>query len=120
MHDAANDPIALHLTQLLDQHFLRVGRNRPLEIGEAQQLAAEEMEQDHQLPAALQHLEGLFDALSRRSGRVFDLTQKSVPYFFVRSCHSVSLASSFWRDNRCRQVRRRREKKDKEAPWQSI
>ena len=65
--DSSNDAIDLHLAKLLDEHFLRDRGNRPLQLREAEQLAAEEMKQDQQLPATLQDPEGVLDTLSCRS-----------------------------------------------------
>ncbi|TCT20871.1 hypothetical protein EDC35_105315 [Thiobaca trueperi] len=56
MDDTSNDAIFLHLTQLLDQHLLRNGRNCAFEIGEPQQLASEQMEQNHKLPSSFENL----------------------------------------------------------------
>ena len=47
MDDTPNDAIFLHLTQLLDQHLLGDGRNCAFEIREPQQLASDQMEQNH-------------------------------------------------------------------------
>src|ERR1700752_3761386 len=72
--DARDDAVALELPKLLDQHLLRDGRNRALEIREAQLPAAEEMEQDHELPATFQHPDRVLDPDGRRCGRVLMLT----------------------------------------------
>jgi hypothetical protein len=64
MYNAANDPVRLHLPKLLDQHLLRDRRNGSLQLGKSQKISAKEMEQDQQLPAALEDLEGLLDAQS--------------------------------------------------------
>ena len=63
MHDAADDAVLFHLPQLLDQHFLRDGRDRAFEIGKPQNIATEQMEEDHKFPATLKHLQRLLDAL---------------------------------------------------------
>jgi hypothetical protein len=60
---APDDAVGFHLPELLDEHLLRDRRDRPFQIREAQHFASEEMEQDHQLPAALQDLESILDAL---------------------------------------------------------
>jgi len=84
---AAHDPVLFHLPQLLDEHFLRDSRNRPFEIGEAQDISAEEVKQDHQLPAPLKKLERVLDALGCCfSGIMIRHTFWCVPYFCVRSC----------------------------------
>lgn len=74
MDDARDDAVALELPKLLDQHLLRDGRNRALEIREAQLPPAEEMEQDHELPATFQHPDRVLDPDGRRRGRVLMLT----------------------------------------------
>jgi hypothetical protein len=53
VHDARYDPVPLQLPKLLGQHLLRDARNRALEVGEAQRLAAKEMEEDDELPATI-------------------------------------------------------------------
>jgi len=57
------------IAKLLDEHFLRNRGNRPLEVREAEHLAAEEMKQDYELPASLQNLEGILDTSGGRSRR---------------------------------------------------
>ena len=61
-----DDPIGFQLAKLLREHLLRDRRNCALQIRESQDLAAEEMKQDQQLPAAFEITEGLLDTL--RSG----------------------------------------------------
>lgn len=63
MDDAAHDPVRFHLPKLLDQHFLGDSRDRAFEIGEAQNMPAKEVKQDHQLPAPLKKLERVLDTL---------------------------------------------------------
>ncbi len=43
MDDSSNDAIDLHLAKLLDEHLLRDRGNHPLQLREAEHLAAEEM-----------------------------------------------------------------------------
>jgi hypothetical protein len=74
--DPRNDAVALELAKLLDQHLLRDGRNRALEIREAQLPAAEETEKDHELPATFQHPDRVLDPDGRRRGRVLMLTHR--------------------------------------------
>ncbi len=61
-----DDPIGFQLAKLLREHLLRDRRNCALQIRESQDLAAEEMKQDQQLPATFEITEGLLDTL--RSG----------------------------------------------------
>lgn len=68
--DAADDAIALHLTKLLDQHLLGDSGNSAFKIGEAHYPATEQVKQDHQLPPALQQLQGLLYALRGSLPRV--------------------------------------------------
>ncbi|MEA2713775.1 MAG: hypothetical protein QOK27_1736 [Gemmatimonadales bacterium] len=70
MDDSADDPVPLHLAKLLDQHLLRDRRDRLLQLRKPQQSSAEQMEENHQLPAAFQNFERLFDAPRGRGGRV--------------------------------------------------
>lgn len=58
-----DDSIGFQLPKLLREHFLRDRRNRAFQIRESQNLAAEEMEQDQQLPAAFEKSESLLDTL---------------------------------------------------------
>jgi hypothetical protein len=62
MDDPLDNAVAFQLPELLNQHLLRDGRYRALKIGKAKHLLAEEMEENNQLPAAFQKLEGLLDA----------------------------------------------------------
>jgi hypothetical protein len=74
---ASDDTVALKLAELLDQHLLRHARNSFFQFGEAQRAASEEMEDDHHLPAPLQHAECPLDAARRHvGGDVFQLTCK--------------------------------------------
>jgi hypothetical protein len=68
--DAPNDSIDLQLAELLREHFLGNRRHRAFQLGESQDLAAEEMKQDQQLPATLDELEGVLDAVRCRDRRV--------------------------------------------------
>lgn len=63
MHDTPDDPVGLHLAQLLNQHLLRNPGDRALQLGEAQHRPAEEVEKDHELPASLEDTQGVFHAL---------------------------------------------------------
>ena len=69
--DTTDDAIALQLPQLLDQHFLRDRGDGPLKIGEAKHLDAEQVEENDELPAALQELERLLNAGRSSGGRMF-------------------------------------------------
>jgi hypothetical protein len=89
VHSARDDAVALQLPKLLRQHLLRDARNRALEVGEAQRLAAEEMEEDDELPATIQPSDGLLDPGGSRRGRVCALTHGCVPHFRVRSCRVI-------------------------------
>ena len=76
MNDARDDAVALELPKLLDQHLLRDGWDRALEIREAHLLAAEEVEQDHELPSTFQHPNRMLDPDGRGRGRVLTLTHR--------------------------------------------
>jgi len=90
VHNARNDAVPLQLPKLLGQHLLRDARNRAVEVGEAQRLAAKEMEEDDKLPATIHPSDGLLDPGSGRRGRVCALTHGCVPHFGVRSCGVVT------------------------------
>src|SRR6266478_3815296 len=93
--DPPDHAVVFHLAKLLDQHLLGNRRNSPLQLREAQDLPAEEMEQDEELPSSFEHFERLLHVLRGGDGRIFlALTLGCVPYFFVRSCHSVSVSPS--------------------------
>jgi len=61
VHNARHDAVSLQLPKLLGQHLLRDARNRALEVGETERLAAKEMEEDDELPATIQPSDGLLD-----------------------------------------------------------
>lgn len=60
---ATHDSVPFHLPKLLDEHFLGYSRDRAFKIGEAQNMPAKEVKQDHELPASLKKLERVLDAL---------------------------------------------------------
>jgi antitoxin component HigA of HigAB toxin-antitoxin module len=68
--DAENDPILLHVSELLDEHLLRDRRDCAFEIREAHNPASEQVKQDNQFPSPLEQLQGLLDAFRRRLSRV--------------------------------------------------
>src|ERR1700739_3504842 len=95
MDDPPNHAVVFHLAKLLDQHLLGNRRNSPLQLREAKDLPAEEVEKDDELPSSFEHLERPLHILSGGDGRVFlALTLGCVSYFFVRSCHPVSVSPS--------------------------
>jgi len=65
-----HDAVGLQLTKLLREHLLGNCRNRAIQVGKAQSFAAEQMEEDQQLPAALDEPECLLDALGNGYWRV--------------------------------------------------
>ena len=73
VYDPPDNAVALQLAELLDQHLLRDRGYRPLKIGEAAHLPAEEVEENDQLPAALQKLECLLNAARGGGWCVFAL-----------------------------------------------
>lgn len=70
VHEAGDDAVRFHLPELLDQHLLRDGWDGAFEVGKALKPTTEQVEQDHQLPSPLQHMEGGFDAAGGRHRRV--------------------------------------------------
>jgi hypothetical protein len=71
--DPPDNAVALQLPELLDQHLLRDRRDGALKIGEAKHLPTKQMEENNQLPAALQRLESLLNAARSSGWRVFCL-----------------------------------------------
>jgi hypothetical protein len=71
--DPLDNAVALQLPELLDQHLLRDRRDGPLKIGEAKYLPAEQVEENHKLPATFQELERLLNASRGGGWRVFVL-----------------------------------------------
>lgn len=77
MNEALDDSVLLELSKLLDQHLLRDGRDGAFEVGETEGLPAEQVKEDHQIPAALEDLGGVLDAAGGRRRRVMVmLTQR--------------------------------------------
>src|SRR6266850_3961361 len=70
MNHPPHNRVVLQLAKLLDQHLLRDRRYRPLQVGEAQHLSAEQVKQDYELPSAFQKLERLLDTASGGDRRV--------------------------------------------------
>jgi len=54
VHKAPHDAVALHLTQLLNQHLLRDRWNRTAQLRKPPHLATEQVKQNHQFPPALE------------------------------------------------------------------
>lgn len=76
VHDSCDDAVLLQLAKLLSEHLRGDARNRALQVGEAQRLAAEAMKENHELPATLQHSDGVLDPDGRRRRRVRMLTHR--------------------------------------------
>ena len=76
MDDPPHNPVALHLTKLLDQHLLRDCGYRTFQVGKSKHVSTEQVEKDHELPSPFQKLERLFD--SARSG------DQGIPTFLTR------------------------------------
>jgi len=68
--DTPHNAVLLHLTKLLDQHFLGNRRDCAFEIREAQNMPAKKVKQDHEFPAPLEELEGTLDAFGCRFSRI--------------------------------------------------
>jgi hypothetical protein len=62
MNYSPQHAVTLKLPQLLRKHLLRDTGDGSLEIREPKHLAAEEMEQDHEVPSALEDADGPVDA----------------------------------------------------------
>ena len=87
MHDPPDHAIALQLSELLREHLLGNGRYRSLEIREPEHVAAEEMKQNYQFPAASEAADGLHQASLIYLGLVlFFIT------FVVLACSKLLLA----------------------------
>ena len=74
-----DDSIGFQLTKLLREHLLGNRRDRAFHVGESQDLAAEEMKQDQQLPAAFEKTEGLLDTLRSVENEQFDSWSRQPP-----------------------------------------
>src|SRR5258707_9323092 len=74
MNEAADDPIPLHLSKLLNQHLLGHRGDRAPQLGKAPDVAAEQVKQNYQLPSALENAQHVLDALRGGRDRVFRLT----------------------------------------------
>ena len=72
--DPPHHPIVFHLTKLLDQHLLGNRRYGALQLGEAQNLPAEQMEEDHELPSTLENPQDFFDTFRGGDLGMFGLT----------------------------------------------
>lgn len=62
MNDAFQHASALELPQLLREHLLCYARDGPLQLRESEHPASEEIEQDLELPAAVEDTDGPLDA----------------------------------------------------------
>jgi hypothetical protein len=71
--EPTDNAIALQLPELLYQHLLGNRGYCALKIGEAKHLPAEQMEENHKLPAALQKFESLLNAARGGGWCVFAL-----------------------------------------------
>lgn len=73
--DSPDDAIDFHLPELLDEHFLRNGRDRPLKFREPKRLPPEQVKQDDELPATFKEFQRRFDTFRcRRTGVAVRLT----------------------------------------------
>ena len=66
--DPPDNAVALQLPELLNQHLLRDRGDGPLKIGEAKYLAAEQMEENHKLPAPSKNLNACSTPLAAVDG----------------------------------------------------
>ena len=64
--NSPNDPMLFQLAQLLNQHLLGNRRDRLFQVGKAQHLAAEQMEQDDEFPPAVENLERALNTFGSR------------------------------------------------------
>src|SRR5258707_12453511 len=69
MNEAADDAIPLHLSKLLNQHLLGHRGDRTAQLGKAPDLAAKQMKENHELPAAFENAQRLLNALRGGRGR---------------------------------------------------
>ena len=90
-----DDPIGFQLAKLLREHLLRNLRNRAFQVGESQHLAAEQMEQDEHLPAAVEQLEGVLDASRCRQRCVLAYAYFLVSDLLFRAFLSCRQRSSY-------------------------
>jgi len=71
MDNAPNHAVRFHLPKLLNQHLLGNRRYGALKLGKSENLAAEQMEEDQELPSSFEDLECLFNIVRGSYGRVF-------------------------------------------------
>jgi len=74
MNNPPHHAVALQLPELLREHLLRDVGNRAFEVRESEDVAAEEMKEDHQFPASSEARDGLLDGDRRRLGCALRLT----------------------------------------------
>jgi hypothetical protein len=74
MNEAPDDAVTFHLTQRLNQHFLRHGRYRTSQFREPSDVAAEQVKQNHQFPATFENPEHVLHTPGGGCDRVFRLT----------------------------------------------
>ena len=68
--DSPHHAVVFHLAKLLDQHLLGNCGNGPLQLRESQDVPAEQMEEDQELPPALEDLERLLHVPRGGDGRI--------------------------------------------------
>jgi hypothetical protein len=89
VHDALDDSVVLELAKLLDEHLLRDGRDRALELGEPKRPASEQVEQDDELPPTFEHpYRDLDSGGGGERCMCVVLTHRCVPHLMVRSCEA--------------------------------
>jgi hypothetical protein len=101
MHEAPHDAVSLHLAKLLNQHLFRHGRYRTPQLGGPPDPSAEQMEQNDELPTALEDSQSVLHAFGGGRHRVFLLPSPSTALW-------RKLSVSCGREFRRRSLRARR------------
>jgi hypothetical protein len=90
MHEPPHDAVSFHLPQLLNEHLLGDGGNGAPQFREAPHLTAEQVKQNHQLPAALQDPQHFFDPFAADASVCFCLPfGKNLTFVCVLAMQSV-------------------------------
>jgi len=63
MHKSVHDTISFHLAKLLNEHLFGHRRDRTAQSGKPSDVAAKQMKENHELPAAFENPQHVLNAL---------------------------------------------------------